>query len=398
MVSVLKLPTLAHGTLSHVRILVDYRPALRQRTGVGEYIHELIRAYAGAYDDDVVVFTSSWRDRPPAGLAAELGAGIVDRRVPVRALNLLWHRVEWPPIEALAGRVDVVHAAHPLLIPARHAAQVVTIHDLFFLSHPERTTGEIRRDYAALAAPHARRADAVVTTTEHGRRQIIERLGVDGDRVHVCPPGAPSWTTSGRAGPLPPDGHVLFVGTLEPRKNLGVLLDAWEQLLARGAPVTRLILAGRATTDAQDWLDRIARPPLAGHVRHTGYVEGREREELYATARAVVLPSLDEGFGLPALEAMSAGVPIIASNRGSLPEVVGHAGVLIEPDDAAGLADAIERVFTDETWAEERRGAGLARARAFTWPRAAASLRHAYSEAMAVHRSRRASPMRSQRG
>ncbi len=398
MVSVLKLPTLAHGTLSDVRILVDYRPALRQRTGVGEYIHELVRAYAGAYDDEVVIFTSSWRDRPPAGLAAELGARIVDRRVPVRALNLLWHRLEWPPIEALAGQADIVHAAHPLLIPARHAAQVVTIHDLFFLNHPERTSGEIRRDYAALAAPHARRADAVVTSTEHGRRQIVERLGVDGDRVHVCPPGAPTWTTGGREGPLPRDGHVLFVGTLEPRKNLGVLLDAWERLLERGAPVTRLVLAGQATTGARAWLDRIARPPLAGHVRHTGYVQDAERQQLYATARAVVLPSLDEGFGLTALEAMAAGIPIIASNRGSLPEVVGDAGVLIEPGDAAGLADSIERMFTDDAWAAERARAGLARARAFTWPRSAAALKHAYTEAMAVHRSRRASPMRSARG
>src|SRR5688572_5046255 len=120
-----------------MRILVDYRPALRARTGAGEYVHEIVRAYTSAHADDVAVFSSSWRDRPATGTAARLQARIVDCRVPVGVLNFLWHRIGWPPIETLAGPCDVVHAAHPLLIPARRAAQVVTIHDLFFLAHPD---------------------------------------------------------------------------------------------------------------------------------------------------------------------------------------------------------------------------------------------------------------------
>src|SRR5688572_12047066 len=145
-----------------MRILVDYRPALRERTGVGEYIHQLVRAYARTSGDDVNVFTSSWKQRPALSLRTDLGARVVDRRIPVRVLNYLWHRAEWPPIESVAGPCDVVHAPHPLLIPARRAAQVVTIHDLFFLSDPARTRGEIRRDYPALAPAHARRAHAVI--------------------------------------------------------------------------------------------------------------------------------------------------------------------------------------------------------------------------------------------
>src|SRR5687767_309304 len=134
-----------------MRILADYRPALRERTGVGEYLHQLVRAYAAAHPGEVTLFTSSWKDRPAPALASELGVRIVDLHIPVRVLNLLWHRASWPPVEALAGDFDVVHAAHPLLIPARHAAKVITIHDLFFLAHPERTAAEIRRDYPALA-------------------------------------------------------------------------------------------------------------------------------------------------------------------------------------------------------------------------------------------------------
>src|SRR5687767_716717 len=104
-----------------MRILVDYRPALRARTGVGEYIRQLVRAYAAAHHDDVAIFTSSWKDRPSPTLATDLGTQVIDRRVPVAVLNYLWHRAGWPPVEALTGPADVVHAAHPLLIPSRRA-------------------------------------------------------------------------------------------------------------------------------------------------------------------------------------------------------------------------------------------------------------------------------------
>src|SRR4051812_47797791 len=216
-----------------MRILVDYRPALRARTGVGEYIHELTRAFTATHADPVLVFTSSWKDRPPAGLAEELRVRVVDRRIPVQVLNLLWHRAGWPPAEWLAGPLDVVHAAHPLLIPSRRAAQVVTIHDLFFLDSPQRTRAEIRRDYPALAAAHARRADAIVTSSEHVKGLIARRFGIPADRIYLCAPGAPAWRRLGHAPHVPEAGVILFLGTLEPRKNIGALLDAYALLLGR---------------------------------------------------------------------------------------------------------------------------------------------------------------------
>jgi glycosyltransferase involved in cell wall biosynthesis len=372
-----------------MRILVDYRPALRERTGVGEYIHSLVRAYTRVSDDTVELFTSSWKDRPSRELAAETGASVVDRRIPVRLLNYLWHRLEWPPIETVAGEYDVVHAAHPLLIPARRAAQVVTIHDLFFLTEPDHMRAEIRRDYPLLAEAHARRADAVVTSTEYGKRLVTDRLGVDADRVYVCPPGAPAWKTlGGEPRALPADCHVLFLGTLERRKNVGALLDAYTRLLQRHSSLPPLVLAGRATPDADEWLARIATPPLAGRVRHLGYVAPGERERLYASACVLVLPSLDEGFGLTALEAMSAGVPVVASNRGSLPEVIGDGGIFIEPHDLDGLAAAIERIVIDPEEARRSARAGLARARAFTWDVSAQTLRRAYADAVVRRRER----------
>ncbi|MBM3777044.1 MAG: glycosyltransferase family 4 protein [Acidimicrobiia bacterium] len=374
-----------------VRVVIDYRPALRSRTGVGEYMHGLARAAVHQRPsdaDEIALFTSSWRDRPSPGASADVGAPIIDRRVPVRLLNYLWHRQAWPPVERLVGAADVVHAAHPLLIPTAKAAQVVTIHDLYFLAHPERTAAEIRRDYPALAARHARRADAIVVPSRYTGSLVSGTFSVPGERVYVCSPGAPTWRTLGRQPNVPADGYVLFVGTLEPRKNVGALLDAYERLLQRRPATPDLVLAGRITPDAEAWAERWSRPPLSGHVRHLGYVPAEQREDLLSGARLLVLPSRDEGFGLPVLEAMSAGVPVVAASRGSLPEVVGEAGVLVDPDDLDAFTAALARLLDDAAVARDCAERGLARAREFSWERAAATLWQAYGDALRRRRER----------
>jgi hypothetical protein len=163
-----------------VRILMDYRPALRHRTGAGEYAHRLATALQArlSVPDVLTLFSSSWKDR----LASDVvpAARRVDARVPVSVLNLAWHRLEWPPVEWLSGPVDVVQSMHPLLLPARSAAQFVTIHDLYFLERPDQTTAEVRRDYGALAARHALRADGVIVPSEYTK-------GLIGSE---CPPSA----------------------------------------------------------------------------------------------------------------------------------------------------------------------------------------------------------------
>ena len=390
-----------------MQILVDYRPALRARTGVGEYMHEIIRAYTAAHDDDVAAFTSSWRDRPAADTAQRLGARVVDRRVPVRLLNFLWHRLQWPPVEDLAGSADVVHAAHPLMIPSRRAARVVTVHDLYFLDHLDDTRGvvrrslgeggEIRRDYPALTARHARAAEAVVTPSQYTKDLVVSRLAVPAERVYACPFGAPAWKRLGGQPNRPADGYFLFVGTLVARKNLSTVLDAYTRLIANRADSPRLVIAGGTTPEAMAWLQRIEQPPLAGHVDRLGYIAEFDREQLYAGALALVMPSLDEGFGVPALEAMAAGVPVIASNRGALPEVIGDAGLLLDPADVDGFAAAMERIARDRAWALDRGAAGLARARSFTWRTTAVRLREAYLDAVARRRAPASEPRSSTR-
>jgi glycosyltransferase involved in cell wall biosynthesis len=367
-----------------VRILLDYRPALRERTGVGEYVHELAAALARQLDpqDTLTLFSSSWKDRlaaPPVH-----GARIVDARLPVRALNLAWHRIGWPAVERLVGSIDVAHSPSPLTIPTRDAAQVITIHDLDFLDHPERTRAEIRRDYAQLAPEHARRADAVIVVSQFTAGEVERRLGVSRGRITICSPGAPRW----QPRPRPPvDGPILFMGTLEPRKNVGLLLRAYARLLAALPSAPPLLLAGSATEAAGPWLEAINQPPLAGHVQHLGYVQAHQRYDLYARASMLVLPSFLEGFGLTVVEAMTVGVPVIVSTGGALPEVVGDAGPTIEPDDEGGFAEAMGRYLLDPSLAAAAAARGIVRARQFSWDASASRLYAAYASAIEHRRA-----------
>lgn len=370
-----------------MRILLDYRPALRQRTGVGEYVHELACALAAepAAGETLLLFSASWKDRVSVDVVP--GVEVVDRRIPVRLLNVAWHRLGWPPAERLAGRsLDVTCSAHPLLMPSRRAARVVTVHDLDFLDHPERTRAEIRRDYPALAARHARRADRVIAVSRHTAAEVERRLGVAASRISICSPGRPAWP---RRLAEPADGCVLFLGTLEPRKNVGALLEAYARLIAAGGPMPPLVLAGGAGRDAAP-LVRLARDArLAGRVELPGYIDPGDRLALYQRALVLVMPSHLEGFGIPALEAMTCGVPVIAANRGALPEVVGAAGCLVDPDDPAGLAAALGAVLADPTRRQQMREAGWRQAARYDWRDTARRVRAAWQLALEARRARR---------
>lgn len=364
-----------------VRVLIDYRPALVRRTGVGAWVHGVVSGLAEAAAEqpalDLTIFSSSWKDR--LGPVVE-GVRRHDGRVPVRVLNFAWHRLGCPPVEWLTGRsYDIVHSPHPLLIPTRRARRVVTVHDLDFLDHPDRAEAEIRRDYPRLVRRHVQRADQVIVPSAHTAAEVTGRLGVPADRVTVCYNGAPAWQPRATA---PSNGHVLYVGALTPRKNIDGLLDAYAVLLDRaGDGVPPLVLAGPTPARPPAWMTRLDQAPLHGRVQRTGYLDSAALLQAYRQAAVLVLPSLNEGFGRPALEAMAAGVPVVASNRGALPEVVGDAGLLVDPLDPTAVALAIERLLRDPTLARTCAARGVDRAARFTWRASAAALRGAYQAA-----------------
>lgn len=372
-----------------VRILLDYRPALRERTGVGEFVHELARALSDEIarrgrGDTIAVLCTSWKDRPSPALSTELRrVQIIDRRIPVRALTWSWNRLEWPPVESLAGPVDVVHAQAPLMLPARRAAQVITIHDLDFLKRPDRARAEMRRDFPALVHDHARRADHIIVSSHYAAGEVVRQLGVKRERITVCSPGAPAWARrvaaerhSGHAGT-----HILFIGTVEPRKNVAGLLDAYALLRTRRPDAPPLVIAGRMSEEAARQVARTQEPPLADAVKLLGYVPDEERPRLYRDARMLVLPSFEEGFGLPVLEAMACGVPVIVSDRGSLPEVAGDAATPLPPDDAEGFARQMEALLAPETAARAQER-GLAQAARYDWESCARAALDAYGQAV----------------
>lgn len=367
-----------------VRILVDYRPALRNRTGVGEYAHQMAAGLArqAGTRDRITIFSSSWKDR----LAADAvpGAQKLDAHVPVSLLNYAWHRLGWPSIELLGAEADVVWSMHPLLMPASDAARVVTIHDLYFLDHPEATVREVRRDYVPLTADHAGRADGVIVVSEYTRAQVAARLGVPLDRITVCRPGAPAW--SPRAEP-PPSGPILHVGTVEPRKNVAALMKAYVELVRQFPAAPELVFAGRVEGGAgiliPDQSDL-----MRARVRSLGYVSDDERLRLYRDASMLVMASSDEGFGLPALEAMTVGVPVVASARGSLPEVIGDAGLLVDADDPPTFAASMRQVLETPALRRDLAARGRARAQMFDWNDSAAKAREALAAAIGRRKGR----------
>lgn len=368
-----------------LRILLDYRPALRHRTGVGEYAHHLAAFLAPrlGHGESLTLFSSSWKDRLPSN--AVPGAGSLDVRLPVQLMNLAWHRLGWPPVERLGAQADVVWSLHPLLMPSTRAAQFVTVHDLYFLDHPEAVQREVRRDYPALAGPHAKRAAGVIVNSEYTRELVIARLQVRPELVTVCHPGAPGWP----ARPEPEAvGPILHLGTIGPRKNVRAIITAYLALVRRQPNAPQLVLAGAT--------DGSALPPLGGDDRNLaqrrvsflGYVSNEQRLRLYHEASMLVMASEDEGFGMPALEAMTVGLPVVAVHRGSLPEVVGDAGILVDPEDPDALTGAMERLLLDAALRRQLAAAGTARARRFSWDTSADRLLQAFRDGLARRRPR----------
>jgi glycosyltransferase involved in cell wall biosynthesis len=372
-----------------VRILLDYRPALVTRTGVGEYVHRLAEALVkvSAGRDAITLFASSWKDRLRRDVIP--GTAVADSRVPARALTSLWHRADWPPVERLAGGPwDIVQSAQPTLVPSRTGVRLTTAYDLDFLDHPERTQAEFTGRYAALARRDADRADHMIAISAYTAGEVEARLGVPRSRITVCRPGRPAWPAR-MAPPAASLAYLLFVGTLEPRKNVAGLLQAYARLVARHPQAPPLVLAGRTVPESAPVLAQLARHPFAGRVQHRGYIPDEDRAALFAGATALILPSFFEGFGLPVLEAMTVGVPVIASDRGALPEVLGDAGLLVSPDDPEELAAAMHRVSTDARLATTLGARGARRSLMFDWTASASTLRDIYEALTAAGRRRR---------
>jgi glycosyltransferase involved in cell wall biosynthesis len=353
----------------------DLRPSLSKPTGVGCYVQALAeRLPRLAPEDRFFFFSASFKDRYPKRDWPP-NAKLVDLRFPVRVLNFFWNRLGWPALDRLVGApLDLVHSPHPLLVPGgRRAKRILTIHDLFFLKHPDMTSAEIRRDYVPLVKPHARRADGVICVSEHTASESRLLLDVPAEKIAVIPNGvdpafrepiAPEEVEAVLARRRLPRGALLYVGSDERRKNLVNLAMAYMGVARRRQRTPPLVMVGPGAS----WAQGGDMP----QIRATGYLETREIRALMAASVALVLPSLEEGFGLPVAEAMAAGLPVVCSRGSALEEVAGGAATLVNPLDAASIANGIEELLDSPEAAARQRAKGIEQSRRFDWDAAAA--------------------------
>lgn len=351
----------------NLKVLLDGTPLLGERTGIGRYTASLSEELASmpAVDTRAVAFTArGWRK-----LRTVLPHGVHARGVPVpaRALRRLWRRGSMPPVELLAGPADVVHGTNFMLPGTAKAAGVLTIHDLSFLDAPEQLASTDAQ-LPELVRAGARRADAICTPTSAVADAVADRFDVDRDKIMVTPLGVdPAWFTA-----LPPNNnlrsrfglpseYLLFVGTSGPRKSLDWLTQAHKA----DPELPPLVFIGPGPFVVND------------RSQHAGYASDVDLRSVVAGASALVLPSRDEGFGLPVLEAMACDVPVVCTDVPSLREVAGKFAHLVPYGDVDGLARALGNA-TNDKHAPSSSIARRAHAASFTWHRCAEATVDAY--------------------
>lgn len=363
-----------------MRIGIDARLVFYQQAGIGQYILRLTNALAALDHENEYFLFQSRKDRTRLVNAPNFHP------------RVLWtpshHRIERlaMSVEMLPHPLDVLHSTD--FIPPRktRAPNVITVHDLAFLLYPRFLTPDAARYYGQID-PASRSAAHIIAVSQSTKRDVTRLLGVADDKVSVIYEAAHS-----SAHPMDKaearkhvqekfgiaEDFILFVSTIEPRKNLPTLLAAYSKLRDNYKSKARLVVAGHKGWLTEEVDQAIEKYKLGDQVCFLGSVPTQELAYLYNAARVFALPSFYEGFGLPPLEAMASGTPVVVSNVSSLPEVVGDAGLLIDPNEVEAWAVALYRVLTDNELHDEMAAKGLVRAQHFSWERAARETLNVY--------------------
>jgi glycosyltransferase involved in cell wall biosynthesis len=358
-----------------VTVAVDATPLLGHKTGVGVVVAGLLEALEALGDPDLDVIgygltARGWRhlrDRVPSGRSSR-------GPMPASALERVWSRWDAPPVEWWTGRVDVVHGTNFVVPPSRRAARLVSVHDLTAVRWPELCSPVARR-YPALVRRAVDHGASVHTGAHAMVAEICEAFALPEERVHVVRWGVTPPSSTPLRAPGPP--YVLGLGTVEPRKDFPLLVAAFDQV-AHAQPELWLRIVGPPGWGGAALDDAIAASPHSGRIRREGWVD--DIAAVVAGAAVFAYPSLYEGFGLPPLEAMGYGVPVVATSTGAVPEIVGDAADLVPVGDADALAAALLRVIDDGEHRRRLIAAGHERVAGFTWPPAARAMRDLYRQ------------------
>jgi len=369
-----------------MRLGLDYTSALRQGAGIGRYTRGIVGALADLDHDNQYTLVVA-RD---VGDLPGIGSGNMRfRRLPLSewSLTIAWHRLRLPIyVDAFTGPLDIFHSPDFVLPPVRRARTIVTVHDLSFLRYPQCAARGLVAYLSTVVPRSLRRADLILADSAWTRQDIIAMLGMPAKKILVVPAGVgPEYQPIADEAVLSvvrqryhlPERFILHVGTLEPRKNLVRLMEALRAISAQ-EPETKLVLVGGKGWLYEDIFTNVERLGLAGKVIFPGYIAEADLPAVYNLAAVFAYPSLYEGFGIPPLEAMACGVPVVSSNSSSLPEVVGDVALLVEPTDSDALAAALLRALSDQSLRQVLRQRGFERVRQFSWPAAAEKLLKAY--------------------
>jgi glycosyltransferase involved in cell wall biosynthesis len=375
-----------------VHITIDYTQALRQGAGIGRYTRGLVDALAEL--DRVNTYTLFCAGQAPTRVDWPANFRVRVAPLPARWLSIGWHRLHLPvPAELLAGPCDVFHSPDFTLPPLARARGVVTVHDLSFIIVPDCADAKLRA-YLNKAVPRSvRRATRVLADSANTSSDLMRLLNVPAEKISVVQAGVeprfqpirdPSQLAAVRTRYRLPDHFILSVGTLEPRKNFARLIEAYAALRRETAPgvdVPRLVIAGGPGWLYEDIYAEARRQEVTDSVCFTGFIADADLPALYSLADLFVFPSLYEGFGIPPLEAMACGVPVVCANNSSLPEAVDGAALLVNALDTAALTHAMSQVLVDPTIRARLIERGHAHATRFTWYAAARQLLSAYGAA-----------------
>ena len=378
-----------------MRIGIDYTAAIRQHAGIGRYTRNLIRGLSDLdRDNSYTLFVAGgW------GRGDGLGPWPDNfrlRGLPLsdRWLNILWQRLRLPlPVQWVTGPLDLFHSPDFVLPPLGRTPAVLTVHDLSFLRVPQCFVPGFREYLEGAVARAVQRARFILADSLSTRWDLIELMAVEPERVGVLYPGVeprfmpihhPATLNPVQSRYGLPERFVLGLGTLQPRKNFDGLVDAFGRLLAaRGhePPFAdlHLVIAGGEGWLHEEITDRIKRSGLEQRVHLLGFVEDADLPALYNLASVFAFPSWYEGFGVPLLEAMACGIPVLSADNSSLPEVVGNAGLLVSAGDSEALAGAMAELLSDGELQQRLGRAGQERARRFTWEAAAQQLLETYA-------------------
>lgn len=364
-----------------MRIAIDARLNAYRQGGISQYTRQLLTALADAAPDDQFVSLQHRDQLRPLAIAPN-----VLRRA---TLTPPHHRLEqWTwPLEVLLARPSVLHSPDFIAPLRRPCPAVVTIHDLAFMHYPE-ILDEAAGAYYGQVRANTPRADGIIAVSEATRQDIAQFLDIPIEQIDVIyEAAAPLYQRidlrEGEARvlnstPVEAGTFMLFVSTLEPRKNLVRLLEAFAQLIEqrRHTPhaALTLVIAGRRGWLYEDVFAAIERLQLADHVRMLDFVDDNDLPALYNLAWAFTYPSMYEGFGLPALEALACGTPVLTATNSSLPEVVGDMAVLVRADDVGAIAAGLAQIVDDEPLRARLIAGGPAQARRFSWQQAAAQV------------------------